>query len=388
MASVDDVSDTRQRPSERAQSSARRETTDTDECDVRMFEPGDRDGFIALYNHVLDSGGDHWFAWKYETNPFADHVPVVVAEKKGRVIGAKCAVTIRIRVGDRTVDALQPADTMVHPEHQRQGVFSRMTTFMKEYYAPRSPALFFNFPNEKTLAGARKHGWEMVGQVPTYYRIHRTSALVGNGSSGVAAPGFGLFDAVFGAYNRMRTGLGPSRPDVPVEGHDGVPATILAELYRRSVPDELHAERSEEFYDWRFANPKWTYRTYLAGRSGPDVGVVTGVGTRDGQSVVNVVDVAPLSGSDRRPALYAALRRICADSEDADVITVSGHGVPKDVLASLGFLPDTGFPLSMVSSPSAFVSRPLSGDGHWTIDGHDVRHMDDWLLTFADQDTR
>ena len=372
------------------------QTTAADQYAVRMFEPEDREGYLSLFNRILSGGDDDWFAWKYEDNPFADHVPIVVATDGDRLVGAKSAVAQRIRVGDRAVNALQPADTMVDPDHRRQGLFSRMTEFMKEHYASRSPQLFFNFPNDKTLAGGLKHGWEEVGRVPTYYRIHRARSIAGDELPEPFGQGVDLLDPVLDAYRTARSQLvSAPPPDVTVEERDGVPSDVLAELYRRQVPDELHAERSEQFYEWRFENPKWTYRTYLAGRSGtgdgssgPDVGVVTGSGTRDGQDIVNVVDVAPLAGTDRRPALKAALERICAHNGDADAITFSGHAVPEDLLSSFGFLADTEFPLSAASSPSAFASHPLTDDGSWTLDGRNIRRMDDWLVTFAEQDTR
>lgn len=376
--------------------STRQATDDTDQYDIRPFEPGDRDGYLSLYNRVLSGGGDGWFAWKYADNPFADHVPVVVATDGDSVVGAKSAVPQRVRVGDRTVDALQPADTMVDPDHRRQGLFSRMTEVMKERYVDRSPQLFFNFPNEKTLAGGKKHGWVEVGRVPTYYRIQRARGMVGDDLPSPLVAGLDLLDPVLDAYLNVRAELAPSPPaDVAVEGRDGVPADVLAELYERAVPDELHAERSAAFYDWRFGNPKWTYRTYLAGLSGvdggvsdPDVGVVVGTGTRDGQAMVNVVDVAPLAGTDRLPALRSALERICERQADVDVIAVSGHAIPADLLSSLGFLADTDVPLSLASSPSAMASYPLTENGSWSFDGRNIRRMDDWLVTFADQDTR
>ena len=363
-------------------------TADDDRYEIRPFEPADREGYMTLYDQILSGGDDDWFAWKYETNPFADEVPIVVATDGDRVVGAKSAVAIRLRAGDRTVDALQPADTMVHPDHRRRGLFSRMTEFMKDRYAGRSPQLFFNFPNERTLAGGLKHGWREVGRVPTYYRIQSGRAMVGDGLPGPVERGLGLLDPALGAYQRLRGAFVSTPIDLTVEERDGVQADVMSDLYHRQIPAEIHAERSEQFYDWRFDNPKWTYRTYLAGRAGPEVGIVTGTGDVDGQRTVNLVDVAPLVGDERRPALKAALEAVCARNADADLLVVNGRAIPDDLLSSFGFLPDTSLPLSAVSTPSAFVSYPLTEDGSWTIGGRDVRQERNWMVTFAERDTR
>lgn len=363
------------------------ESTDDGQYDVRPFEPGDREGYLALHDQVLGGGGSEWFAWKYERNPFVDHVPIVVATEGDDVVGAKSAVAVTLRAGEETVDALQPADTMVHPDHRRRGLFSRMTEFTKEYYADRSATLFFNFPNERTLAGGLKHGWEQIGHLPTYYRIQDGASLAGATVRETLGPAAAVLDVAVDGYLTVRDGLAPVPDEVSVDVRDGVPADVLAELYRRNVPDRLHAERSEAFYEWRFDNPDWSYRTYLAGAPDPDVAVVTGRGAKPGERVVNCMDVVPLVGDGRRRALAAVLGEICARNDDAAVVAASGRAIPDDLLRSFGFLADTQAPLSAVSSPSPYVTYALA-DGDWTVAGLDVRREDSWLLTFAEQDTR
>lgn len=143
-------------------------TSPDDEDDpyvIRPYEPDDRDDFLELYDQVLGDRNDEWFRWKYEDNPYSDHVPMIVATDEGRIVGTKPAFALELRIGEETYQGLQPADVMVHEDHRRRGLYSRTTERLKERYRDREAALFFNFPNEATLSGSLKHGWQIVEEV-------------------------------------------------------------------------------------------------------------------------------------------------------------------------------------------------------------------------------
>ncbi|MFB9804071.1 GNAT family N-acetyltransferase [Haladaptatus pallidirubidus] len=89
---------------------------------VRWYEERDLSGFLSLDRAVFGRNrSERWFRWKYVDNPYIDHVPVFVVEKDGEIVGTRPFLAFRMRTGSETVLALQPADTMVHPEHRRRG---------------------------------------------------------------------------------------------------------------------------------------------------------------------------------------------------------------------------------------------------------------------------
>ncbi|ELZ01477.1 hypothetical protein C482_06874 [Natrialba chahannaoensis JCM 10990] len=140
---------------------------------VRPFRPSDRSAFLSLYERVFGQERDtEWFRWKFERNPYVDHVPIIVAERDGELVGARSFFAQPIRNGETVFPAFQPCDTMVHPDHQRQGLFDRMNELALERYVgqARDPAFCFNFPNEHSKQGNINYGWQDVGTVPMYYR--------------------------------------------------------------------------------------------------------------------------------------------------------------------------------------------------------------------------
>jgi GNAT superfamily N-acetyltransferase len=367
-----------------------------DEYRIRRFEPGDRGEFCSLYESVFDDAATtEWFDWKYAENPFVDHVPIFLAERDDRIVGARPFFALGTCAGDRDVLALQPGDTMVHPEHRRQGLFSRMTERAIDVYGDHNgdhePAFFFNFPNGQSRPGYLSMGWRLVGETPIYYRIqnplgmcglpidNRVGATLQRLTRPVAA---GILDTV----ERFAS---VSTADVAVERRSDVPGSALAALYRADVPDRVHARRDERFYRWRFANPRWTYTTYLARRGNDLLGSVV-VGDCQGPegSIRLLVDVLPMGtlANERQDVFASLLDTVVADSEDADVLGVHA-GVPDhDVLTGYGFLSDGSFPLSRFCEATTLVVRSVGTD-EWTLGERDLTDADDWLLSFVERDT-
>lgn len=350
--------------------------------EVRRYEDRDRPGYLALYDAVLGDASPEWFAWKYENNPFMDHVPTVVATHEGRVVGAKSGLALPVAWGDHRGIAVQPCDVMVHADHRRRGLYSRMTEHMKAVYRDGEPALFFNFPNPETLAGSKKHGWRVVGEVPTHYRIQDPGDyLPGDGSGPLGTGVRATWRALLGALDSV-AGKGPP---VTVNRHESVPVETLAALYRWSRPEGYHVPREERFYRWRFGNPRRRYEAYTVGPDdAPTLGCVLGRSTDGDRSVAALVDVVPASAGDAPTGAYRALlARIRRDHGDADVVAVAGGAIPPSVRRRFGFLSDRSLPLSRVARPTVMVAYPLSD-----AVGEDVFDRANWRVGLADMDTR
>ncbi|MFC4550556.1 MULTISPECIES: GNAT family N-acetyltransferase [Halorussus] len=345
---------------------------------VRPYEPADRDGVRALHRTVFDQQASReWFDWKYVENPAAD-AAAFVAEADGEIVGARPFMPFRMAGAGAETVAFQPADAMVHPDHRRRGLFTRMTERALERYADGDPAFCFNFPNERALAGNLELGWEVVDTVPISYRIQSAEGFV-DGEVQRA-----LADAVAGTYCRVRDRLAPAPDAYDVTRHEEIPADLLARLYARNPPEELHALRDEAFYRWRFRNPRWRYTAYTASRGGSTVAaVVVGRRNKYGTDVARLTDVLPLVDGDEE-AFAALLGRVTDEYADADVVAATGRAIPDSLLRRFGFVSDHELPLSAVSEQSTLVARPL-GDDESASFGR-LTAPENWRLTFAERD--
>lgn len=359
---------------------------------IRRYEPGDEEGVVSLRETVWgQSLSAEWLRWKYAENPYLDHVAMFVAETDGEIVGTRPFVPFRMGLGDTTSLALLATDTMVHPDHRRRGLFTRMTERAVDHYRRAEPAFVFNFPNEKSLPGYEKLGWRAVHTRRTDYRVQNPAAFLRAGGDGrlrrivgrVATP-------MARSYLRLRERVGPAARGVSVERHDGVPVARLTSLYEGAVPAALHAVRDEAFYRWRFDSPRWESPTsYLAAVDGrPVAGVVTQTRTnRRGVRRTALVDVLPLAGDGRRTEVASALlRRVVEDHRESDVLVAPGGVLPDDALATAGFVGDHTPPLSMIAGRRFELAvRSLAEDDSWRMAGHSLTDPATWRLSLAER---
>ena len=354
---------------------------------VRWFRPGDRNGFLELYRQVFESDPDtEWFAWKYERNPYVDHIPIVVAEHDGTLVGARSFFALEMRVDGERRRVLQPCDTMVHAEHRRRGLLVRMTERAIGRYESTHKPFFFNFPNDKTLAGNLKLGWHLVGTVPTYYRVENLRRVVGAMTDfKPARVASRVGETVVSGYNTLRARNGHTSSDSSVQRLSAIPVDELASLYRAAVPTEIHAVRDETFYEWRFENPHWAYTTYLAtDGTKPTAGIVVGESVDSEFGLVRILDVVPLCCSEREAETSALLDRIVSAHSDAGLFAAAACGIGESLLRSFAFHSDSTRPFSSLFRPTNHVVRPLCES---TVAESGATLSANWCLTFAEQDT-
>ncbi|WP_254762041.1 GNAT family N-acetyltransferase [Natrinema marinum] len=362
---------------------------------VRAFAPADRAAFLSLYETVFghERSAD-WFRWKFRENPYVDHVPIVAATVGGEPVGFRSFFAQEMRLSGVVRTAFQPCDTMIHADHRGQGLFGRMNEHAIERYRTGQPSFFFNFPNEHSKPGNLAHGWKEIGTVPAYYRPQNpVSVLEDRTDAGPSSPATdpraadgrriaALADALEGAIaTSHRAGdrlLVGADGDLEIERHETPPPEILETVYRRSIPDAIHTNRTAAFYRWRFANPARTYAAYVARRDDEPVAALV---TSSTDAYTRVVETLP-----RTLEAGAAIERLLAaaldDHADRGYVEAFGETLPAPL--RFRFYPDTRLPLSALLQPTArtLLARDL-GDGI----GLESSSIDAWSFSRLDLDT-
>ena len=356
------------------------------EYKIRPYSPRDRGGFLSLYSAVMgEKKQERWFDWKYAENPYTDHVAMLVGVCEGTIVGARPLFALPVSINGEDEVALQPGDTMVHPDHRRNGLFTRMTEQAIERYTDEHP-FFFNFPNHRSRRGYLKLDWETVSERSSYYRIEppervgtslsdRTAIELLSKLSSPIAQGYYLFRDV--------TASVPTQPHIRAESEP--PVAELATLYRTATPDTIHVLRNEQFYQWRFNNPDWEYTTYLLdGETNPEAAIVTGTSATEDQSTTKFVDVLPLENASK-VALKGLLSQILADHTETDLFVAPSQGIPDSVLRAFGFHADTVPPFSLLTTQTTHVVRSLTDS--WTQNELQIADPDSWHMTLVEKDT-
>jgi len=363
--------------------------------EYRVVETGDRREFLSLHRAVWGhEREDAWFRWRFEQNPYVDETPMVVAEHDGQIVGAEPCLAFRLRVGDETVRALQPADWSVHPEHRKRGVFTGMTERLLERYDDGPAQLYFNFPNEVLVPGLKKFDWVIRDGPTTYYRIHDPEQVARQGAGSkrefrsIASRNLGRLVSPFtrgylGARDRLR-----KRVDgYTVERHESIPVDVFTAL-AAGPADAIHTVRDAAYYRWRFANPRWETTAYVARRAGEPVAACLACTERRGRlKTAAVLDTVPRDGSVESGAFRALLTPVVEDAADADVVKVGEGPIPDPVLDAFGFRANDAFPMSALSNQAALAVRSTEQTAGSSVEIGGVDPTERrWELSLADRD--
>lgn len=358
------------------------------EYHVRLAEPSDCDRFLDLYEDVwAESRSEAWFDWRFVASPYSEDVEMVVAERGGTLVGAELLLPMPLDVGAERVVARQPVDWVVHPDHRRRGLFTRMTELLLSTYGPRAD-LLFNFPTDALLPGLEKFDWQTVSQQSTRYRIHDLQSVAGDPKTADSQAvqlvnRFGGLAIRAGLTAADRLASTPT--DVSVERIDGPATDDITAVYSETRPDAVHVPREAAFVDWRFDNPRWDTVTYIARRAGrPAATVVVATAAEPHVTVAYLLDVQPMTTvPGRAPAFAAALDAALADL-DADAVQAPTEPYPR-VLQRRGFLSDDNHLLSRFSTPAMHVVKSLRSPESEGFE-RDVFDGEEWLLTLGDRD--
>jgi len=355
---------------------------------VRWYDPADREAFVSLYNDTFGGGSDEWFQWKYVDNPRTAHVPILVATADGELAGARAQTPFLMRAGDETALAMRFGDTMVHPDHRRKGVFSRLVERALNHYREMPVRFCYNVPNDLSRPGFLKAGGEIVSRLPSFYRVQNPQAF-GSNREGPLATAARAVSPAAQAYLDVRDALADRPTNATVVRHTEIPVSLLRRLYERARPPTVHAVRDDAMLEWRYENPRWRYHAYAADVDGrPAAAVVTGTQTDDGVTTTTLVDVLPLADAPgRETGLRALLSAVVADNADADLLAYCGRSIPDSLLRAHGFHRADGFLLDRATEPTRLVAYDL-GDEPWTLGDVDLSRDENWGLSYVELDAR
>ena len=381
---------------------------------IRRYEPGDREEVLSLFTREGEMRqANRWFDWRFVENPFASEVPITVAEADGRVVALRSSLPVPMAVnGEQTLARLH-ADAIVHPDHRRRGIFSRIVQADHERFREGRSTISYGTPNEGSLSALRSHEGVPTDRgvhwsVPRHVRLTRAAALA-RALTGLAG-GRDWARAVASRASRPpasrdATRESRSKDRVDVVRYDSVPAGLLGSLPFDRDRREVHAVRDERFYRWRMANPWYEYSTYAAESAGETLAsavvetrrlplealpIPTPRSPEASPMIDRVVDLRPIDGRSTRRGAWAALARGILTDTDAVLLDTLGSRFPRDVTSGtgLGSIADdaVSFAFDRLASPTTLIAWPIDGgEGKgWHVNGLDLTVPEHWRLLRCD----
>jgi glycosyltransferase involved in cell wall biosynthesis/predicted N-acetyltransferase YhbS len=215
--------------------------------EIRSATEDDRPAILALLMKSLgwhdDPRYQALFEWKHDQNPFG-RSPMWVACDGDRVVALRVFMRWQFRRGNETLRAVRAVDTATDPDYQGKGLFTALTLHGLDALRIDGVDFIFNTPNEQSLPGYLKMGWQVVGQVPAAFRLRTPGSLLRTAKARVAADLWSL----------------PLEVGSPFDEWFDTAHHVVAPL--EQGPREIVTDRSDAFLAWRYGTPLLDYRSF------------------------------------------------------------------------------------------------------------------------------
>lgn len=129
---------------------------------IRACREGDEEGIFELWKEVYpgkEYDRDGWmrsWQWRFKDNPAGDSI-IWVADHDGRIVGQRASIPVRMKVGSEVIASCHSADTMTHPDYQRQGISGALGKKIDAEAEKNGIAIVYGFPTKiNRLVGIKK----------------------------------------------------------------------------------------------------------------------------------------------------------------------------------------------------------------------------------------
>jgi len=223
--------------------------------DITLYRPELKLQVVNLLQYLWGGDPDRnlpYFEWKYDNNPYSGSPLGIAALHEGRVVGFRGYFANRFKLCEKNEPfvVLSPGDTCVHPDHWRKGLSVAMGKAAMDEYA-KECRMFLNM----TCSKASLPGYQSMGFFPLAKKAYLSQhSILGLTKCIVSARSIsppemkritlGRFDHIL-VSDKPR----PSEMRSVVVGQD-----------RKGLGIELFQD--EDFFRWRFGNPRNRYVYY------------------------------------------------------------------------------------------------------------------------------
>lgn len=263
---------------------------------MRPYRAGDEDNIRKLFELVFgkELSRERW-NWLYRDN-HTGVIAITLAEAEGgEIVGQSALKPVKMKVGDKIRLGMLALDSMVHPDYQRQGMFTKLTTRTYEAVTEQGTPLVYSFPNRNShYVYAHKLGrTDLCGRLPLFVKILDVKRVLSkrirnmvllSGAAPLARIALGLFYA-------FRGGALPAgcRLEKITRFDDSV-----NDLWEKAAaPFEILVVRDKEYLNWRYVeNPTEDYVLFVVKRHDETVGyIVLKCENRFGLQIGFIVDM-------------------------------------------------------------------------------------------------
>ncbi len=348
---------------------------------IRAYHPQDALAVAELMSAVYGPAATPSAIWRWRHFGWnAERSATLVATSQGRLVGLRPMEIYDFHLGGTPLRGGVFSGVMVHPEHRRRGLFTRLVEASEQLAWERGASFVTTMPNQRSFPGFIKKGYADPGCRQLMLRPCRpVRALCHHlGPFGQALRSLAnLEDDAAKSFEAARVDKaihsGPCSFDSAYDE--------LALAHAARFPG-LVLTRDAHWLQWRFAASPWHhYQLHSLRKAGHLAGyAITTQAQHKKTQVGYLIDLVALEGTHRRALAQAALVSLAHQGCHLLATVVSSPHLQRDLLCS-GLLP-VPTPLS----PKRFYTV-YRANAKATRELAPLSRISSWYLTLGDWDT-
>lgn len=235
---------------------------------IQRYRKGDEFGIVELIRQEFNPEYNPEYSlsiweWKYKENPL--HIPctIWIAKYNGKIIAHYAANPVLVRWGGKDVVGSQVSGIVTHRDHQRQGIFSKLSAKALEELREKGIKLTYVFPNQKSYHGFKKMGWTHVFSVIVMAKPLNAKSASRKYSDNIIIQKMvevGLYAHVL--LFRLKPFSNPN--DVTVSEIDLFGDSFDILWKKASVYYDYIIKRDSKYLNWRYSFSPKTFKVYCA----------------------------------------------------------------------------------------------------------------------------
>jgi len=227
------------------------------------------DSAASIHNREKDS--IEWLKWKYFNSPFGEAI-CLLAVKDNVIAGEVTFGRYEYILNNSILKCITSYQTMVHPQHQKKGLFSKLTKEVLAIAKEEDIDLVFNFPNNASKTPFKRLNFTPINHIKNYVHIANILNFISSPTS-------------------LKKTFIPKK----IKEIDSQNLSLLKEISKTIKPlttDILTPNRTFNYMKWRyFTQPLFNYKIIIVKMGW----VIVRTGKRGKLNEVQIMEIFPES---------------------------------------------------------------------------------------------
>lgn len=320
----------------------------------------------------VDISNPSYFDWQYRDNPNGKAIVLLAQDDSNDniIVGTNTIIPAKLLIGEEEIISSLACNVQVHPNYQKQGIFSKLLSSMSSLAKNKKISSLFAIPNEKSFNSFINEGSSEIIQLPLLIRPIKFSRYFNSP--------FNKILKIFEIFWKIKISSNN------VEEFDGNFQNFEKLLQKISKRVPIIQSRNKEYLKWRYLDhPTRKYQIYILKQNNELIGyIIIKIHTLNNKKIGVILDYIVDSNASEeylKTLIEKALDYFWKNHVSVAICTCRSGLLEYKLLRQQGFF---NIPSFLKPESLHFIIRLFDSNEKLKK----LLKFDNWFFTFGDYD--